>query len=146
MSATNAGWAAAGSLVDQVVPDPPTRWHPTAWFGSAMTRVEQALYADRRTNGAAHAAIGLGIGVGAGLVLQRAIGRGPATAVATLLATGGSLLERAALDIAAALAEDDLARARDSSPGSSDETRPASTRARSRGRRSRASPRTRSTR
>ncbi len=109
-------WAAAGSLADRVVPDPPTRWHPTAWFGSAMTRVERVLYADRRANGAAHAAIGLGIGVGAGLVLQRAIGRGPATAIATLVATGGSLLERAALDIATALTDDDVARARDLLP------------------------------
>jgi adenosylcobinamide-phosphate synthase len=109
-------WTAAGSIADRLVPDPPAGWHPTAWFGSAMTRVERALHADRRVNGVAHAAIGIGIGAGAGLVLQRAIGRGPATALATLVATGGQLLERAALDIHGALVAGDLARARDLLP------------------------------
>jgi adenosylcobinamide-phosphate synthase len=109
-------WAAAGSLADRVVPDPPARWHPTAWFGSAMAGVEHVLHADRRANGVAHAAVGVGIGVGTGLLLQRAIGRGPATTVATLVATGGQLLERAALDIHRALADGDLERARDLLP------------------------------
>ena len=54
--------AAAGGLVDQMLGEPPLRWHPVARYGSAMQRVEEKLHADRRANGIAFTAIGAGLG------------------------------------------------------------------------------------
>ena len=63
---------AAGLLLDRALGEPPDAWHPVAWFGTAMGRVEQVLYADARRAGAGYALVGAGLGVGSGLVLQEA--------------------------------------------------------------------------
>ena len=61
---------AVGLLLDRLLGEPPDAWHPVAWFGTAMGRTEQVLYADARLPGAAYALVGVGLGVGSGLVLH----------------------------------------------------------------------------
>lgn len=90
------GGAALGLLADAVLGDPPDRWHPVAWFGSLMERVEGLVWSRSRGRGVAHAGIGLGVGVAAG----RFVG---STSVATALAAGGRSLEREARAVVAAL-------------------------------------------
>lgn len=60
---------AAGLLLQKVLPEPPDRWHPTAWFGTAMTRVEITGYQDSRAAGVRHLAVGVGLGLLAGRVV-----------------------------------------------------------------------------
>ncbi len=64
------GAVAIGLVADRLVGDPPNAAHPVAWFGTAMGRVESALWADKRANGMAYAAIGVIIGAGAGRVIR----------------------------------------------------------------------------
>ncbi len=54
---TNGVAAAAGWLVDLAFGEPPARWHPVAWFGTAMGAVERRLYRDSRVAGVVRAAI-----------------------------------------------------------------------------------------
>ena len=70
-----------------------------------MRAVEGVLHRDSRAVGVAHAAAGIGLGIAAGLLVRSA-------AVATWLAVAGRALERAALEVAAALDAGDLDRAR----------------------------------
>lgn len=65
---------AVGLVADRLLGDPPDAWHPVAWFGTVMGRVERLLYADARLPGAAYALVGAGLGAGSGLVLDR-VGR-----------------------------------------------------------------------
>src|SRR5207302_7726727 len=81
--------AAGGLLVDRVVGDPPDRWHPVAWFGTAMTGAERLLYRDTRAAGVAHTALGLGLAWRAGRTL-------PSPTLTTAVAAGGAGLTRAA--------------------------------------------------
>jgi adenosylcobinamide-phosphate synthase len=99
--------AAAGIVLDRAVGEPPTAIHPVAWFGHAMQYVERRLYRDDRGRGVAHAATGVAIGAGAGVAVH-------STALATTIAVAGRMLERAALEIGAALdaGDVDLARAK----------------------------------
>ena len=60
---------AAGLALDRLLDEPPDAWHPVAWFGTAMGRVEQRLYADTRLPGAGYALVGVGLGAGSGLAL-----------------------------------------------------------------------------
>ncbi len=106
------GSVAAGLFIDHRWGEPPTRWHPVAAFGTAMTGLEQRVYADRRDAGAVYTMAGVCLGGGAGLVLQTLLGRRVAVAVATGLAVSGSMLDREALKVAALLASDDLPAAR----------------------------------
>lgn len=62
---------ALGLVLDRLLGEPPDAWHPVAWFGTVMGRVEQRLYADTRLSGAAYALVGAGVGAGAGLLLDR---------------------------------------------------------------------------
>lgn len=62
---------ALGLALDRLLGEPPDAWHPVAWFGTAMGRTEQLLYADARLPGAAYALVGVGLGAGSGLVLER---------------------------------------------------------------------------
>lgn len=103
---------AAGLGLDRLLGEPPTRWHPVAWFGTAMTAVERRIHADRRRNGVAYCALGVALGAGSGLVLRRALGRAGAGAVATGIAVAGRMLEREALGIDAHLDAGDLPAAR----------------------------------
>lgn len=97
--------AAAGIVVDGVLPEPPSAVHPVALFGRAMTGVEHHLYRDRRAAGVLYALTGTALGVGAGL----AVG---STAVATTMAVAGHSLVETATGIGTALDAGDLDRAR----------------------------------
>ncbi|HZU73172.1 MAG TPA: CobD/CbiB family cobalamin biosynthesis protein [Acidimicrobiales bacterium] len=97
--------AAAGLVADMVLGEPPITPHPLTRFGRLMDGVESAVYADRRRNGVLHAGVGTLTGWAAGALV------GSAT-VATYLAVANKALAGAALDVHAALAGDDLERAR----------------------------------
>jgi adenosylcobinamide-phosphate synthase len=87
---------ALGLVADEFLPEPPNRFHPVAWFGTAMLGYEKRFYRDTRTAGVAHAFTGTALGLAAGLVLRRAIGRPAATFVAVSIATGGQMLREVA--------------------------------------------------
>lgn len=105
--------ATAGGLVDQIVGEPPLRWHPVARYGATMQRVEQTLYADRRSNGIAFTAVGVGFGAAIGLLLRRTVGPTLATVVATAVSAAGKMLDDEATAMAALLHAGDLPAARD---------------------------------
>ncbi|GAA5160261.1 CobD/CbiB family cobalamin biosynthesis protein [Ornithinimicrobium tianjinense] len=121
---------AAGLLLDRALGEPPDAWHPVAWFGTAMGRVERALYADARLPGAGYALVGAGLGVGSGLVLQGAGrlldggrragggGAGATAAVATAVAVAcaGRLLRHTSRRIEDRLHAGDLEGARELLP------------------------------
>ena len=96
--------AAAGLLLDRVIPEPPGRWHPVAWLGTGLGRLEGRLYRDHRLAGAVHAATGVALAAGVGAVVP--------TEVATTVAVGGRMLGRVATDVAGALGRGDLDGAR----------------------------------
>lgn len=100
--------AALGVLVDAVVGDPPDRWHPTAWFGTAMNAFERRAHADSVARGALHAAAGAGAGLAAGALVP--------PAVATAVAVGATGLGRAARRIADPLGAGDVVTARERLP------------------------------
>ena len=106
------GWAA-----DQAFGDP-RRGHPVAGFGRVALWLEKRLYADTRTAGVLFeaalvtSAVGLGCLVECG-VRDRPIARTLAVAAATWAVLGGRSLAREADAVAAALAADDLPRARE---------------------------------
>lgn len=58
-----------GLVLDRALGEPPDAWHPVAWFGTAMTRVEDRLYRDTRSAGLLHAAAGAGLGAAGGALL-----------------------------------------------------------------------------
>lgn len=96
---------AAGIAADLVIGDPPSPWHPVAWFGTAMTRVERRLYRDAVAPGAGYAAVGVGLGRLAATAV-------PSTAAATFVTSAGRGLVCSASDIGAHLEAGDLASAR----------------------------------
>jgi adenosylcobinamide-phosphate synthase len=108
---SNAFAAAAGIVADLIFGEPPIEPHPVRAFGMVMERVEHALYRPRprprpkRAAGVLHATAGLTLGVAAGALVG-------STALATYLSVAQRALTDAGLDIAAALEDDDLARAR----------------------------------
>lgn len=102
------GAAAVGVIVDAIAGDPPDRWHPTAWFGTAMAEFERRAYADSVMNGGVHAAAGVALGLAAGAAA-------PAVAT-TAIATGATGLARAARHISDALDAGEVATARDRLP------------------------------
>jgi adenosylcobinamide-phosphate synthase len=97
--------AAAGIVADLALGEPPVQPHPVSAFGAAMHRVERHVYGDHRAAGLLHAATGLLLGTTAGLLVR-------STTLATYLSVAQRALVEAALDVAAALEEGDLARAR----------------------------------
>jgi len=101
--------AAVGVVVDELVGEPPARLHPVGLFGRSMTAVERLTYEDRRAAGVVHAVVGVGMGMGAG----SAVG----TTTATYIAVAGRELRAVAQSVGAALAADDLERARAILPG-----------------------------
>jgi adenosylcobinamide-phosphate synthase len=101
--------AAIGLALDAAYGDPPSKWHPVAWFGAALTRLEEAVYRDERNAGAVYTSIGV---FGATAIAQ-------VLDIATLwsaLAIGGKSLDSAAAKIQSSLAEGDLEAARDHLP------------------------------
>ncbi|MGI8882352.1 MAG: adenosylcobinamide-phosphate synthase CbiB [Jatrophihabitans sp.] len=97
--------AAAGIVADRLIGEPPVGPHPVALLGGVLHRVERGLYADRRSAGVLHAAIGVAIGTFAGSVCR-------STCLATYVSVAGRGLADAADAIDAALAAGDLSRAR----------------------------------
>lgn len=98
--------------IDAAVGEPPARWHPVAWFGSAMTRVEPSLWSDDRRAGVAHLAVGVAISSAAAVALDRLLGRRLAATVACSIALGGRMLGTVALDVAGELDRGDVDGAR----------------------------------
>ena len=96
--------AAAGLVLDRLVGEPPADVHPVAGFGLIMERVERAVWADRRSNGAVYALSGAVTGAAAGFATG-------STAVATWAAVAGRELRRAASRIGGLAATGDLAAA-----------------------------------
>ena len=106
----NRLWASAlGVLADLAFGEPPVQPHPVKVFGSVMRRLEAHLYSDGHGAGMAHALLGVSMGAAAGAVM------GSATA-ATYVAVGGRALSAAATDVAVALGDGNLERARASLP------------------------------
>ncbi|MGB3829998.1 MAG: adenosylcobinamide-phosphate synthase CbiB [Ornithinimicrobium sp.] len=104
-----AGAVAVGLLLDRVLPEPPTRWHPVAWFGTAMGHLEGVLWADARNAGVGYAVSGAALGVSAGAVVGF-------TAPVVTVCVAGRELRRVARSIEQRLVADDLTGARDLLP------------------------------
>ncbi|HWA66227.1 MAG TPA: CobD/CbiB family cobalamin biosynthesis protein [Mycobacteriales bacterium] len=96
---------ALGVLTDLALGDPPTRWHPVGWFGTAMTATERRLYRTDRRAGAAHAAAGVCLGIAAARLC-------PSVTAATAACTAGRGLRRSADLVAGRLEARDLDGAR----------------------------------
>lgn len=109
MSAVVAG---AGVVIDRVLGEPPVRWHPVAWFGTAMNSIEARCWADDRRRGVGYAAVGVVIGVVPAVMLRRVVGSSIATVAASSLAIAGAMLEREARGVGEVLVADDLDGAR----------------------------------
>ena len=103
--AKNAVAAAVGVVADLVFGEPALEPHPVSAFGTVMGRVERRLYRPRRSPGVLHTATGLGIGIAAGSVVR-------STALATYISVAQRALREAGRDVAEALRDDDLVRAR----------------------------------
>ncbi|MFT4088981.1 MAG: cobalamin biosynthesis protein [Gordonia sp. (in: high G+C Gram-positive bacteria)] len=100
---------AAGAAADFAFADP-QRGHPVALFGSAVAASERGLYRDSAARGAWFATAWTGAAVAAGLAARRL---GPAgTAASAFTALGGTSLCRVGDQIADALDDDDVERAR----------------------------------
>ncbi|MCY3617835.1 MAG: cobalamin biosynthesis protein CobD [Acidimicrobiaceae bacterium] len=97
--------AAAGLVLDRLVGEPPADVHPVAGFGRTMERIEEALWADRRLNGAVYALSGAVMGAAAGSAAG-------STAVATWAVAAGRELRRVASRVGELTAAGDLAAAR----------------------------------
>ena len=103
-----AGTVAAGLALAQVLPEPPNRYHPVAWFGSTMERAEQRRYRDDRARGVQHTAIGAAIGAATGFAGRLLVGPTAMNVVATTVTVGGRMLTSEAVAIGAALDAGDL--------------------------------------
>ncbi|HEX2564573.1 MAG TPA: adenosylcobinamide-phosphate synthase CbiB [Acidimicrobiales bacterium] len=110
------GSTAAGLALAQVLPEPPDRYHPVAWFGRAMSGAEARRYRDDRRAGIEHVVLGAGVAAVAGMVLRRAAGPAVAGVAATALTVGARMLTTEALTIEAQLAGGDLDAARSALP------------------------------
>lgn len=97
--------AAAGVIADLLLGEPAIEPHPVAAFGSWMERLERRTYRDDRAAGATHLALGVGTAWTIGTLV-------PSTALATYVATAGTMLRDTAMAIGAPLAAGDLDAAR----------------------------------
>ena len=104
--------AAVAVGLDQLVGEPPARWHPVAGFGTFMQRVEQHTYADRRSAGVVHLIVGVGTAASAGLVMRRLFGSRVATVIAATCCVAGRMLDDEASKVGERLLADDLPGAR----------------------------------
>ena len=104
--------AAVAVGLDQLVGEPPARWHPVAGFGTFMQRVEQHTYADRRSAGVVHLIVGVGTAASAGLVMRRLFGSRAATVIAATCCVAGRMLDDEASKVGERLLADDLPGAR----------------------------------
>jgi len=108
-----AGAVALGFVADRALGDP-ARLHPVAGFGTVAAWAERRMWRAGRVVGAVYAAA---LVVAAWVATAVLVRRLPASACAVLWVTlGGRSLERAALELQAALDAGDLARARAVAP------------------------------
>jgi len=107
--ARRAGAIGAALVLDRLIPEPPNRWHPVAWFGSTMTTLEQRMWSDSRPPGVGYTMVGVACGALAGRALR-------STTLALTIALGGGGLRSAASNIGALLEGDDLELARKGLP------------------------------
>lgn len=96
-------------VLDRVTKEPPNRVHPVAIFGTQMQRVEQRLWADRRSNGVVYTSIGV-----VGAALAGALSR--SVLLSTWVAVAGTELRRTGARLSAHLEADDLEGARAALP------------------------------
>ena len=101
----NAFSAAVGVVADLVFGEPGVEPHPVSAFGAVMGRVEGTLYRPRRSAGVLHAVTGMGVGIAAGSLVR-------STALATYVAVAQRALCEAGREVAAALRDGDVDRAR----------------------------------
>lgn len=105
--------AGAGLGIDRLLGEPPSRWHPVAWFGTAMSALEGSIHADRRGRGLGYTLCGLTLASAPALVVRRLLGPWVATVVAVGVASAGAMLESEAHGVADRLIADDLSGARE---------------------------------
>lgn len=116
-----AAGVAAGLLLDRVVPEPPDRWHPVAWFGRGMSAAERRCWTDRESAGIAYAALGVGLAAGVGALLDRVDRATPrpvpaGLVLAIVVSCAGPALRHHARAVEDALRAGDLAAARQRLP------------------------------
>lgn len=116
-SAHRAVGLLAGLLADQVLGDPPNRWHPTAWFGTWAGWLERHCYRDSVAAGAGYLVAAVApvtaLGVAAEVVSRRRPWLSATlTGLATWAVVGARSLAREGEVMADRLAADDLAGAR----------------------------------
>jgi len=92
-------------MADLVLGEPRIDPHPVGAFGAVMGRIEDRLYRPGRSAGLLHALTGMGIGLTAGALVR-------STALATYISVAQRALSEAGRDVADALRDDDLERAR----------------------------------
>ncbi|CAN5517842.1 cobalamin biosynthesis protein [soil metagenome] len=102
----------AGIGVDACLGEPPTAFHPVAWFGTAAGTFERFTYRPSRVAGAAHWALATGAAFASGVALERTVGRRVATTLAVGVACAHRMLIRETEAVALALARGDVASAR----------------------------------
>lgn len=105
--------AALGWVLDRALGEPPTRWHPVAAFGRAMTALERRTWRDTRSAGAVHLLAGVGGAAAVGLALERLLGARGATVLATAVAVAGRMLGDEALAVARLAGDGDAVGARE---------------------------------
>lgn len=104
---------ALGVLADQFFADPPTRFHPVAWFGSASAEVEKYLWRDHKLAGLAHTVVCLvPVGLAGFLVEKKLPGKVATTALATWVSLGAASLAKEGNQMAELLKNGDLEQAR----------------------------------
>ncbi len=101
--------ACAASTLDRLLPEPPNRWHPVAWFGTTMTEVERQIWTNQRSRGVLYTATGVAIGFGAGRLVR-------STTLALTVAVAARQLGETGDSIGAHLLDRDLPAAREALP------------------------------
>ncbi|RLP06865.1 adenosylcobinamide-phosphate synthase CbiB [Propionibacterium australiense] len=112
---------AAGVLADRLLHDPPDAGHPVAWFGRWAGWLEQRMWADTVSRGAAYCLIACAPAAAAGLGLEAAgrrstLARMVTTGVTTWVVLGAGSLAREGRTMADRLASGDLDGAREQLP------------------------------
>ena len=110
------GSVAIGLALAQILPEPPNRYHPVAWFGSAMQQTENRRYRDDRRRGLEHTILGATMAASGGFLGRRILGPAVANVIATTVTVGGRMLTSEAVAIEAALTAGDLEDARSRLP------------------------------
>ena len=113
----SAAGLALGFATDRILGDP-RRWHPVAGFGRLAGALERRTYTDSRGAGIGHVLILVGMTGASAVIMERLAARRTwlriaLTAGTTWTVLGGQSLSREARIVAAKLARDDLAAARE---------------------------------